>query len=79
LSIKEFKDIVTRAKRDHVTVIITGLKTRSRAVQALKNEIDGTIVRLDSIGDPNDRMRSHYIDMMLYNARLLAEALHNTP
>lgn len=74
-SIKEFKEIMLRAKKSNVSLIVTGINNQSKAVEALRKEIKGTVVLLDSIGGPDREGRSTYIDLMLYNAEKLSAAL----
>jgi len=66
---------VDRAKRDRVRVIVVSLNAEIKAALVLANEIRGTVVRLDGIGDPDSDDRSNYIKLMLYNAQTLAAAL----
>ncbi len=77
-SIKEFKALVEKARKENVKVIVIGLNLESRATEALRREIDGTLVRLDSIGDPEDKEKNSYIQLMMYNAKKLAEALNQS-
>jgi len=77
-SVKEFKALVEKARKENVKVIVIGLNLESRAATALRREIDGTLVRLDSIGDPEDKEKNSYIQLMMYNAKKLAEALNQS-
>ncbi|OHD66403.1 MAG: hypothetical protein A2176_06635 [Spirochaetes bacterium RBG_13_51_14] len=74
-SVRSIKEIVDRAKRDRVRVIVVSLNAEIKAALVLANEIRGTVVRLDGIGDPDSDDRSNYIKLMLYNAQTLAAAL----
>lgn len=75
-SIKEFKALIDKAKREKVKVIVLGLNIESKATETLAREIDGIVVRLDSIGDPAIKEKSTYIRLMYHNAVLLADALN---
>ena len=75
VSVKRIRDIALGAKRSGVTVISAELRDRNTAVETLRDEIGGTVVRLDPIGDPGSAGRNTYIDMMKYNASALCGAL----
>jgi len=75
-SVREFKSLVGEARRKHVKVVVIGLNLESSATQALVDEIAGTLVRLDTIGDPEDEDRNSYIQLMRHNARLLVKAFN---
>lgn len=74
-SVKEFKTLIDTAREENVSVIIIGLNLESKSVSALQREISGELVRLDSVGNPDDEARSTYIQLMRYNAEKLSEAL----
>ena len=74
-SVRSIKDIVERAKRDRVRVVVVSLNAEERTAGVLAGEIGGMIVRLDGIGDPRSSDRSDYIQLMLYNAKTLAQSL----
>jgi zinc transport system substrate-binding protein len=75
-SIKEFKALIDKAVSEKVKVIVLGLNIESKTAETLSREIDGVVVRLDSIGDPKVKEKSTYIKLMCHNAELLAEALN---
>lgn len=75
-TIREFKDLVARARREHVRVVVLGLRHRSRTAETLIQEIDGRLVRLDVMGDPAVSERSSYTSLMYHNAKTLARALN---
>ncbi len=75
-SIKEFKALIDKAVSEKAKVIVLGLNIESKAAETLSREIDGVVVRLDSIGDPMVKEKSTYIKLMYHNAELLAEALN---
>jgi len=75
-SVREFKSLVDEARRKCVKVVVIGLNLESSATEALVDEIDGKLVHLDTIGNPDDEDRASYIILMRYNARLLARAFN---
>src|SRR3990172_9211975 len=74
-SVRSIKEIVERAKKNRVTVIVVSLAAEARTARVLAREIRGTIAQLDGIGNPDEKERSDYLKLMLYNASRLAEAL----
>ncbi len=75
-SVKDMNDLVRKGRRGDVKTIVIGLGVESKAAQALAREISGRIVRLDTMGDPENPKKSSYIAMMKDNVRLLAAALN---
>ncbi len=75
-SVKEFKHIIDVAKENDVRVVVIGLHAESKATEALVREINGMLLKLDSIGDPAVDARGTYIKMMHHNAILLSAALN---
>jgi zinc transport system substrate-binding protein len=76
-SVKQFKEMIHSARKNHVRIIVIGLNVESKAAGSLANEIKGQLIRLDTIGDPDQPERSDYIDLMTYNAKQLSEALRH--
>ena len=74
-SVKDFQTLIAKAKEENVRTIVMGLSVESRAAQTLAREIDGQLIRLDSIGDADSEDRNSYLALMEYNARLLSEVL----
>jgi zinc transport system substrate-binding protein len=74
-SVKEFKQLIDTAKRNNIKLVVIGLHAESKATEALVAEIDGMLLRLDTIGDPACDERATYIKMMQHNAVLLSMAL----
>lgn len=74
-SVKEFKQLIDEAKSNGIRVVVIGLHAESRATEALVREIDGVLLELDTIGDPDIDARSSYIKLMRHNALLLSKAL----
>jgi|GEM_PF-324703 len=75
-SVKAFKSLIEKAKEETVRVIVLGLNLQSRAAETLENEIDGRLVRLDTIGNPEIQEKSSYLKMMTYNAKILSDELN---
>lgn len=75
-SLKAFQELIEIAKRQNVKTVVIGLTAQSNTVEALVREINGSLIRLDSIGDPDDPERSSYIKLMEYNATLLVESFN---
>lgn len=76
LSVKGFRDIAEKAGKRSVRVITTELRVQSPEIDAMAREIGGFIVRLDTIGDPDIKGRSTYLELMEYNSAALAGALN---
>ena len=77
-SVKAFKRLIEKAKEEKVKVIVLGLNLQSRAAETLENEIDGRLVRLDTIGNPEIQEKSSYVKLMIYNAKILSNELNGT-
>lgn len=77
-SVRELKSLIEKAKGDQVKVIVIGLNLESKAAEVLRREIDGVLVRLDSIGNPRLPEKSSFLEMMNFNAKTLADALNTT-
>ena len=52
-----------------------GLNMENPVAQTLADEINGQLVRLDAIGDPDHESRSTYLNTMEFNFKSLYEAL----
>jgi zinc transport system substrate-binding protein len=74
-SVKTMKELAVNAKKNNVKIIIIDLELKNRAADALASEIDGRLVRLDSIGSPSKSGRSDYIELMNYNAEIIYNEL----
>lgn len=74
-SVRSIKDIIDTARRERVTAIVTSLTAEVKGARILAREIGGTVVRLDSIGNPDSKERSDYLKMMYFDASRLAGAL----
>jgi zinc transport system substrate-binding protein len=75
-TIRRFRNLIDMARREKVRVVVIGLRHQSKTAETLIREIDGVLVRLDTIGDPGIREKSGYIALMYNNAKILAEALN---
>lgn len=73
-SIKEFNQLVNKAKVLKVKTIVVGLNVQNPTLNTLKKTLDGNVIRLDTLGDPKIPERSTYIKLMINNATLLANA-----
>jgi zinc transport system substrate-binding protein len=74
-SVKQFKALIDKAKAEGVKAVIVRLNVESQTAESLAKEIEGEIVHLDSIGNPEVPEKATYLKLMKYNAKKLAEAL----
>ncbi len=74
-SIGEFQHLIEDAKKMNVQTIVIGLHVEDTSIKSLKDAIDGSVLRLDTLGDPDRSDRDTYLKLMMTNARLLSEAL----
>ena len=74
-SLKFFSDLIKKAKKESVSVVVIGIRVKSSAVKNLIKEIDGKKVALDSIGTLDFEDRSTYINLLRYNAQKLSTGL----
>jgi zinc transport system substrate-binding protein len=74
-SVRSIKNIIDTARREKATAVVTSLNAEVKGAQILAREIGGTVVRLDSIGNPDSKERSDYLKMMHFDASRLAGAL----
>ena len=74
-SIHSFKKLIDKAKRDQTDAVVIGLNTEDKSADALVREINGRLIRLDSMGDPDEPNRNSYIKLMRYNALQLVRGL----
>lgn len=75
ISILDYAKLVQKAKQQNIKTIVLGMNIQSTTATSLAREINGKIIRLDAIGNPNIEGRDNYIKMMRYNAKQLAEEL----
>ena len=75
ITLKAFQALIGSARREQVRVVVIGITQQDPAVKPLIGEIQGILVRLDTLGDPYRSDRNTYTRFMLRNARLLAQAL----
>ncbi len=76
LSARGLIHLIQKARSGHVRVVVMGLHKQSRTTTTLVREIHGRELRLDALGNPKDLSRNSYQKLLLFNARKLAEALH---
>ena len=74
-SIKSFRDLKARAIKDGIKIVVIDYYASSQTAEAFVREIGGKEVRLDGIGNPQHPDKAHYLALMEYNARVLAQAL----
>lgn len=74
-SVREFKELVEKARSRGVKVVVVEFNIRNREADALAAEIGAGVVGLDTIGNPAIDEKSSYIKMMMHNAELLSQAL----
>jgi zinc transport system substrate-binding protein len=74
-SVKRFKLLIDRAKREGIRAVAISLNSEDRTAASLIREINGFPMRLDSIGSPGDRGKSSYVLLMKHNAETLARGL----
>lgn len=74
ISARKLAGIIADAKETGTRIVVLGLHKQSRIVNTLISEINGTLVHLDAIGDPNDPQRDGFPELLLYNAQKLNEA-----
>jgi len=74
-SVRDFMQLIQKAKQQQVKTVVLGLNLHNKNVDALVREIDGRIARLDAIGSPDRPQASSYLKMMKQSAKTLANAL----
>jgi len=74
-SAREIAGVVEAARAGHAGVMLVEPQFNSRVAQQIARECDAKVLALDPIGGPAVEGRAHYLDLMRYNARVLAEAL----
>lgn len=74
-SIKEIQQLIEKAEENNVKVVVIGLDEHSPTAEVFSNEINGILLKLDAIGDPQVEERSTYIKLMRFNAESLSELL----
>ena len=76
-SIKEFESLIRTAREQNVHIIVAGLNEESPLIKALAREIDGTILRLNTLGDPKNPEIDAYLKLMTWNGKRLAAVLND--
>jgi len=71
-SIKEIQQLIERAEENDVKVVVIGLDEHSPTAEVFSSEIEGILLKLDAIGNPQIEERSTYIKMMRFNAENLS-------
>ena len=73
--VKAFQQLVQSCRKNGVRVVVAGLHAEDDLAETLAGEIDGRLIRLDTIGDPDNPERDTYLKLMAWTARVLAKAL----
>lgn len=76
-SVRGFQSLIRKAKDQKVRTIVIGLNVDNATAVSLSNEINGHLVRLDTMGNPDITERAGYVQMMNFNARVLYMALND--
>lgn len=76
-ALRSFGNLVKKARTHNVRIVVIGLNAESKTVLSFIREIDGKLIRLDTLGDPDNPDRSTYIRLLANNATILADALGN--
>jgi ABC-type Zn uptake system ZnuABC Zn-binding protein ZnuA len=77
ITLKDFQSLIQKAKQEKVRVVVTGINQQDPAVNPFVEAIDGILVQLDTLGDPDRLDKNTYSRLMMENARLLAQALED--
>jgi ABC-type Zn uptake system ZnuABC Zn-binding protein ZnuA len=77
ITLRDFQSLIQAAKQEKVRVVVVGINQRDPAVNPFVDEIDGILIRLDTLGDPDRLDKNTYSRLMMQNARLLARALED--
>ncbi len=72
---RELQRLIQEARRQHVRLLVMGLNQHENTAKVLVDAIGGTLIRLDTLGDPENHVENSYIRLMANNAEKLAEAL----
>lgn len=76
VSPKQLTAILKRARENGTRTVVIGLHVQAPVVQTVVRELEAELVRLDAIGDPERSDRDGYPELLVLNARLLAEGFH---
>ncbi len=72
---REATELVDLARHEGVHVITTTRGHGTMLAEALAGQVDGILLDLDPLGDPDSKDRSSYAQILRYNAAKLAAAL----
>ncbi len=75
---REATELVDLANHEGIHVITTTRGHGTMLAEALAGQIDGILLDLDPLGDPDSADRNSYAQIMRYNAAKLAAALHES-
>ena len=73
---RQLLELIRDARRRHVHVVVIGLHVENKTAITLAHEINGKLVRLDTLGNPDNPSRNTYQKILIFNAHKLAEALN---
>ncbi len=76
VSAKQLVQILNHARETGTRAVVIGLHVQAPVVRTVVRELNGQLVRLDAIGDPAKPERDGYPELLILNARLLAEGFH---
>ncbi len=76
VSAKQLMQILNQARQTGTRTVVIGLHVQAPVVRTAVRELNGKLVRLDAIGDPAKPDRDSYPELLIMNARLLAEGFH---
>jgi len=74
-SVRAMQTLINTAKTHRIQTVVVGLNIENQAAEALAHEINGAVLRLDTMGNPDIPQRSTYLKLMADNAEKLASAL----
>ncbi len=72
---RELANLVRSARRLNLGAILVEPQLDPRIANTLSNEFGGTTVLVDPLGDPGDKARSTYPDLLRFNARAFRHAM----
>lgn len=77
-SIRDMQHLIEKASSAGIKAVVMGLNQNSRSAEALVHAIKGRLIILDTIGDPEQKDRATFLNLMRYNAVTLKKGLAET-
>jgi len=74
-SIRKIKKLISIAKNNKIKVVVIGINDQHKFVDNFIKEIKGKKIKLDTIGNKKNKKTASYYNLMLYNAKKLADSL----